>query len=91
MNFGSASKSNPRTFGVGSVLRDSMGIVVAILVIARVPDETNYMEKEISLVVVFKLAIKLKVNKLVIEGDLQNIISTLKKFKTPNWRINYIL
>lgn len=35
-----------------------------------------------------KLSIKLKINRIIIEGDSQIILNTLRKRKTPNWVLN---
>ncbi|GLJ39156.1 hypothetical protein SUGI_0797900 [Cryptomeria japonica] len=68
LNIDEASKGNPCILGVGCILRDSMGLVVAALA-TKAPNDTNNMVEARALVVGLKLAMKFKVRQLIIEGD----------------------
>ncbi|GLJ25408.1 hypothetical protein SUGI_0486410 [Cryptomeria japonica] len=57
----------------------------------RIPNGTDNLVEARALLFGVKLAIKNKVNNLIIEGDSCIIITALIKSQTPNWQLDYII
>ena len=87
LNFDGASRGNPGKAGIGCIIRDEYGnrLVERSKPLAKV---TNNMAELEAVKEGINLSIKLKIKKLMIEGDSQIIINALRKGVTPNWVLN---
>ncbi|GLJ36835.1 hypothetical protein SUGI_0743190 [Cryptomeria japonica] len=72
------------------VIQDPKGHAV-VAGYGRIRNGTNNLANVRALLFSVKLAIKNKVNNLIIEGDSHIIITSLIKSQTPNWQLDYII
>ena len=87
LNFDGASRGNPGKAGIGCIIRDETGNWIAKRSKTLAMTSNNIAELKAAEEGI-NLSIKLKIKKLIIEGDSQIIINALRKGNTPNWVLN---
>lgn len=87
LNFDGASRGNPGIAGLGFILRDHKGQWLAQRAKPLGHTTNNLAELE-AVKEGLTLCNRIKIRKLIIEGDSQIILNALRKRTTPNWRIN---
>ncbi|GLJ11050.1 hypothetical protein SUGI_0141360 [Cryptomeria japonica] len=90
LNFDGAARGNPGISGISCVIRNQEGNIL-VAGYGRIPNGSNKIAEAKALLLGIKLAIKFKACNLIIEGDSQNILSSLLKKRTPNWQVDYII
>ena len=89
LNFDGASRGNLGPSRLGACIRDSQGLVVAIIT-TPLPARTNNMAELQALLAGLILAKQGKYQKLNIEGDYVVIINACIHRKIHSWKLKYI-
>ena len=87
LNFDGAARDNPGIAGIGCIINNDSRQWLAKKAMAIRPTSNNLAELE-ALEVCLNLCLEVGITKVVIEGDSQIILNTIRKRSTPNWVIN---
>ena len=87
LNFDGASHGNPGQSGIGCIINNEKGKWIIKRAKNINPTSNNLAEIE-ALQEGIKLCHKIGLTKVIIEGDSQIVLNTLRKRSTPNWVLN---
>jgi ribonuclease HI len=98
VNFGGASKGNPRPAGYGAVIRDSTRKLL-MMIAGHMGETTNNVAELTGLIQGLQLAISLPNQRIILKGDSQVIIRLITKIlhgasphkNSPSWRLAGLL
>ena len=89
-NLNGSAKGNPGPTGCKGITRNSHGIGIAALSYP-IQNQTNHFAEASVAYHIVKLALKVGINNLWLEGDSLNIINCLKGVVLPLWTIQNII
>ena len=89
-NFNGSAKGNPWLAGCRGIIRNSHKVGIAALSYP-IRNQTNHFAEASAAYHIVKLAVKVGINNLWLEGDSLNIINCLKGVVPPSWTIQNII
>ena len=87
LNFDGASRGNPGNVGIGCIINDDLGKWI-VKRAKSIEPTINNLAKLKALQEGLQICLNIGIFNIIIEGDSQIVLNSIRKIKMPNWVLN---